>query len=310
MKKSNSNYPMVSIITVNYNQSNVTEDFLRSLRKITYPSVDIIVVDNASPADNPEKLKENFQEINLVLSEQNLGFAGGNNLGVNVSKGKYLLFINNDTEVPPNFLEPLVVLLEGDSSIGMVSPKIKFHWNPDRIQYAGYTKMNRYSIRNNSIGYHQKDSDEFNQIQETNAAHGAAMMVPRSVIEKVGMMPEVYFLYYEEHDWAEMIKRAGYKIYYQPESFILHKESVSTGKESPFKTYYLTRNRLVFARRNYTGLTKMISVFFQLFISWPKNTLKFLVKGQFAHLQSYWKGVLWNFLHFKSIRNNPKLLTQ
>ncbi|QGY48160.1 glycosyltransferase [Maribellus comscasis] len=305
----NTKYPFVSIITVNYNQSNVTTDFLNSIRKITYPHFEIIVVDNASPSDTPQKLKENFPEINLILSKKNLGFAGGNNLAVKASKGKYLLFINNDTEVPPDFLEPLVELFEKDQGIGMASPKIKFHWNPDLIQYAGYTKMNPYTVRNYSIGYHQKDSAEFNTLKETNAAHGAAMMVPRSVIENVGMMTEVYFLYYEEHDWAERIKRAGYKIFYQPESYILHKESVSTGKNSPFKTYYLTRNRLVFARRNYNGIAKIISIFFQLFISWPKNTIKFLLKGQFDHLKAYWRGIMWNFSHFKSIKNNPKLLT-
>ncbi len=302
--------PLVTLITVNYNQSEVTESLLRSIRNISYPHIETIVVDNASPNDNPDILKENFPEIQLIKSEKNLGFAGGNNLGVRASKGKYLMFINNDTEVPENFLEPLVGLLEKDTTIGMVSPKIKFHWNPERIQYAGYTKMNPYTMRNRSIGYHQKDEGKFNTLKETHAAHGAAMMVPRKVIEDVGMMTEVYFLYYEEHDWAEMIKRAGYKIFYQPQSFILHKESVSTGKESPLKTYYLTRNRLVFARRNYRGFTQITSVLFQLTVSWPKNTLMFLLKGQSEHLKAYWKGVFWNITHFKAIKENPKLVSR
>lgn len=278
-----------------------------SLKNISYPHFETIVIDNASPDANPDLLKNKFPEIQLIKSQRNLGFAGGNNLGIRAAKGKYLLFINNDTEVPADFLEPLIEMLESNHSIGMVSPKIKFHWNPELIQYAGYTKMNPYTIRNNSIGYHQKDSGKYNTPGETNAAHGAAMIVPRKVIEDVGMMSEVYFLYYEEHDWAERIKRAGYKIFYQPESFILHKESVSTGKDSPFKTYYLTRNRLVFARRNYRRLTRIISILFQLLVSWPKNTLKFISKGQLKHLNAYWKGVLWNFIHYKAIKGNPKL---
>ncbi len=309
MKDTNKNQPLISVITINYDQRKVTLNLLKSLQNVTYKNIEIIVVDNASPNDNPDIIKEKYPNIKLIKSEKNLGFAGGNNLGVRAANGKYLLFINNDTEVPPGFLEPLVDLMEKNPSIGMVSPKIKFHWNPELIQYAGYTKMNPYTIRNNSIGYHQKDLDSFNKLAETHAAHGAAMMIPRKVIEKVGLMPDVYFLYYEELDWAEMIKRAGYKIYYQPKSFILHKESVSTGKDSPFKTYYLTRNRLIFARRNYKGMTKLVSVIFQLFISCPKNTLKYLSKRQFLHLKAYWKGILWNFFHFKSIKNNPKLLT-
>jgi len=225
--------PLVSIISINYNDAKVTMDMLASLKNLTYSNYEVIIIDNASPSDNPDIIKETYPKITLIKSKLNLGFAGGNNLGVKVAKGDYLLFINNDTIVPDGFMEPLVNTLERDKSIGMVSPKIKFHWDPTLIQYAGYTPMNHWTIRNNSIGYHQKDDGSFNTEGVTASIHGAAMMVPRSVVEKVGMMTEIYFLYYEEHDWAEMIKRAGYKIYYQPKSYILHKESLATGKSSP-----------------------------------------------------------------------------
>lgn len=307
MSNENKTRPLVSIITVNYNQSDVTCDLLESLRNITYPKIEIIVVDNASPSDNPDTIKEKYPEVELIKSKENLGFAGGNNLGVKASKGDYLMFINNDTEVPVDFIEPLVDLLEKDETIGMVSPKIKFHWDPTIVQYAGFTKMNPYTIRNEGIGYYKKDGAQFDILRETESIHGAAMMVPRRVIKDAGMMTEVYFLYYEEHDWAEMIKRAGYKIYYQPTSYILHKESVSTGKDSPLKTYYITRNRLVFARRNFSGFPFLVSWLFQTFVSVPKNTLVFLLKGQINHLQAYWKAIFWNLFHHQSIKNNPKL---
>ncbi len=307
MKTFNKNTPLVSIITINYNQSKVTNELIHTLHQISYSNYEIIVVDNNSPNDTPQIIKENHPDVKLILSDTNLGFAGGNNLGVQQAKGKYLLFINNDTEVPSYFLEPLVNLLENDSSIGMVSPLIKFHWDPSLIQYAGFTKMSPYTIRNSSIGYHQKDQGQFTKPTQTNAAHGAAMMVPRKVIETVGMMTEVYFLYYEEHDWAEMIKKAGYKIYLQPQSQILHKESISTGKNSPLKTYYLTRNRLIFARRNLHGFTKLISLLFQVLISWPKNLLSYILKGEFENIKAYNKGVIWNFIHYKGINDNPKL---
>jgi len=197
--------------------------------------------------------------------------------------------------------------LRNDEKIGMVSPKIKFHWNPDIIQYAGFSEMNKYTIQNKGLGYYKTDSPELNVLKETASVHGAAMMVPRNVIQNVGMMTEAYFLYYEEHDWAEMIKRAGYKIMYQPDSYILHKESVSTGKESPFKTYYISRNRFLFARRNFTGLPFIISWLFQTFVSIPKNTLFFLLKGKFKHLAAYWNAIIWNLTHFKGLKQNPKL---
>ncbi|PIB38708.1 glycosyltransferase family 2 protein [Maribacter sp. 4G9] len=295
----NNNLPLVSIITVNYNESQVTIDLLTSLRHLTYKNVEVIVVDNASPNDDPSIIKETFPEIMLITSEENLGFAGGNNLGVKVAKGDYLLFINNDTIVPEHFLEPLVETLQKDTGIGMVSPKIKFHWDPSKIQYAGYTPMNKWTIRNQSIGYHKMDDGSYDTEGVTASIHGAAMMVPGHVIEEVGMMNEMYFLYYEEHDWAEMIKRAGYSIYYQPKSYILHKESLSTGKNSPLKTYYIARNRIVFARRNFSFKYLWFSMLFQTVVSIPKNLITFLLKGQFEHLKAFSNAIFWNLTHFK-----------
>jgi len=289
--------PLVSIITINYNESSVTLDMLQSLKEAEYHNVEVIVVDNASPNDDPDIIKKRFPNVNLIKSKKNLGFAGGNNLGVRAAKGDYLLFINNDTIVPKNFIGPLVETLEQDHTIGMVSPKIKFHWDDSLIQYAGYTPMNKWTIRNHSIGYHEKDDGRFDKEGETASIHGAAMMVPRKIIDEVGMMTEIYFLYYEEHDWAEMIKRAGYKIYYQPKSYILHKESIATGKFSPLKTYYISRNRILFARRNFKSKELLVSLLFQVFVSIPKNTLTFLLKRQYEHLKAFRSALSWNLRH-------------
>jgi GT2 family glycosyltransferase len=299
MHNSDKNYPWVSIITVNYNQSKVTCELLQSLQKVSYPNVETIVVDNASPNDNPEIIRELHPEVSLIRSEKNLGFAGGNNLGIMQAKGDYLFFLNNDTEVPAGVLEPMVELLESHPEIGAVSPKILYFHSPGLIQYAGFTPISPWTIRNNSIGYKKPDSPEYDRLSPTHSVHGAAMMIPRRVINEVGMMPEIYFLYYEEHDWAAMIKRAGYKIYYQPASYILHKESVSTGKDSPMKTYYITRNRLLFARRNFRGLPFIFSLLFQTFISIPKNILLYLLKGQILHFKAYLKGIFWNLKNRK-----------
>jgi GT2 family glycosyltransferase len=309
--KTGNELPLVSIITVNYNQSEVTMELLATLRKISYPNVEIIVVDNASPSDNPDIIKEKFPEITLIKSPENLGFAGGNNLGVFQSKGKYLLFINNDTEVPPGFLEPLVEKLESDPQIGVVSPKIKFFFHPDTIQFAGYTPMNPYTMRNNLIGYRQKDDGRFDKSSEMPFAHGAAMMVPRRVMEDAGLMADIFFLYYEEHDWFEHIKRKGYKIWYVAESEILHKESMTTGKESPLKIHYIARNRIVFMRRNLFGIQFLISLLFQIFVSIPKGYLQYLIKGNFKLLGAFHRAVVWNIKHIfdKNIHQSINLKT-
>jgi GT2 family glycosyltransferase len=309
MKASATDRPLVSVITVNYNQSQVTFDLLRSLRKITYPNIEIIVVDNASPNDDPESIKNNYPEITLIKSNINLGFAGGNNLGIEKSKGDYLLFLNNDTEVPEGFLEPLVEFYQSHPDAGMISPKIRYHHTPEMIQYAGYTVINPYTIRNQSIGYKETDNGQYNDNRPTASGHGAAMMVSRKVIEKVGMMPDIYFLYYEELDWAWRIKKAGYQNYYVGNSVIFHKESISTGKNSPLKTYYMARNRILFTRRNLTGIKKWISLAYQIGIAGTKNLLLYFIRGEKKHFSSYWNGITWHFrnLRNENIRKNPRL---
>ena len=302
-------YPLVSIITVNYDHPEVTLDLLSTLRRITYPNIEIIVVDNASPKDDPAIIKSTYPEIIFIQSSVNLGFAGGNNLGIRIAKGKYFLFINNDTEVDPWFLEPLVAKCESDPKIGAVSPKIKFYAHPDTIQFCGQAPMNHYTMRSHGIGHGVVDEGQFQKDSLTHFVHGAAMMVPRSVIEKVGLMPECYFLYYEELDWCASIKRAGYQLWYVHNSEILHKESISTGKLSPFKTYYMNRSRLLYLRRNVKGFTFLIALLFQIFISIPKNLTVFLLKRDKGHFKAYARMIGWHLKHMfsKEIHENPRL---
>ncbi|VAW27586.1 Glycosyl transferase, family 2, partial [hydrothermal vent metagenome] len=252
-------WPLVSVVTVNYNQSEVTCEFLSSFGQISYPNTEVFVVDNASPNDHPEIIKERFPNIHFIQTERNLGFAGGNNVALPYCKGKYILFINNDTEVARGFLEPLVEVLEGDPQIAMVSPKIRYFHTPDTFQFAGFTPIHPVTIRNFAIGFGEKDKGQYDITCETGSVFGAAMLVSMAVIKKVGIMTEKFFLYYEEHDWAEHIKKAGYKVYFQGKSLVLHKEAVSTVKESPFQIFYLTRGRILYARRNNHGLTKLLS---------------------------------------------------
>ncbi|PLX13794.1 MAG: dTDP-Rha--alpha-D-GlcNAc-pyrophosphate polyprenol alpha-3-L-rhamnosyltransferase [Marinilabiliales bacterium] len=301
MEKKIENSPLVSVVTVNYNQTKVTEEFLISMESISYPKVEVFVVDNASPIDDSDILKDKFPYINLIKSDKNLGFAGGNNLALPHCKGKYVLFINNDTEVEKGFLEPLVDVLEKDHSIGMVSPKIQYYHTKDTLQFAGFTKFNMLTIRNFAIGFGEIDKGQYDITCETGSIFGAAMLVPMRIIEEVGMMTEIFFLYYEEHDWAAHIERAGYKIYYQGKSLVLHKESISTVKDSPFQIYYINRGRILFARRNTKGFKRALTLLYLYFISGPKISLEFLSRNRLDLIKAYWRAVWWNITHQKSI---------
>ncbi len=298
--------PLISVITVNYNQSALTNVMIESLKKCTYKNLEIIVVDNASPDDQPEEIKAQHPEIKLVKSAKNLGFAGGNNLGMEVANGEYVLFLNNDTEVEPSFLEPMIDVFKNDESIGMASPKIIYYGTDDIIQYAGAVGINMITGRGRKIGHGEKDLGQHDRSKLTDLAHGAALMIPMKVIVEVGLMPDIFFLYYEEHDWCEMVKRAGYKVMYVANSLIYHKESMSVGKNSPLKSYYMARNRLMFMRRNVRGLKYIFSVLFFLLISLPKNVLTHLMKFEFALLKTFVMGVYWNFKN-KEIMQCPRI---
>jgi len=301
--------PLVSIVTISYDHPEVTCALLESLRHITYANVEVIVVDNASPNDDPAIIVKLFPEIVFIQSKKNLGFAGGNNLGVRHTKGKYILFLNNDTEVDPGFIEPMVEKLESNPEIGAVSPKIKFFFQPDTIQFSGQAPINPYTMRSHGYGYGVKDIGKFDQDAPTSFVHGAAMMIPVEVIKKVGMMAEIYFLYYEELDWGARIRAAGYELWYVHNSTVMHKESMSTGKLTPFKTYYMNRARILYLRRNVHGFSFLISFLYQTFVSVPKNTLIFFIKGQRGHGMAYVKAILWHVrnMFLKDVNTNPVL---
>jgi len=296
----NTSAPRVSVITINFNQLHHTLALLKSLQNITYPNVEVIVVDNCSAKNPVTEIKTAFPDVKVIVSDINLGFAGGNNLGIQEATGEYLLFLNNDTEVDPGFLEPLVHLFQSNPKAGAASSKILYYNSDNIIQYAGSTCVNPLTGRNKRVGYMEKDLGQHDILRETDLAHGCAMMVPRRVIDEVGMMPELFFLYYEEIDWCETIKRAGYRIYFVPASRVFHKESMSVGKNSTLKTYYMTRNRLLFMRRNSSGISKAMALTFFLLFSFPKNLLTYLVQRETTHVKAFWKGCVWNMTHLSN----------
>ena len=265
----------LSIITINYNGLADTCALMETI-PFNDEALEVIVVDNASTKDEASILEQRYPQVKVIRSHKNLGFAGGNNLGIQTARGKYLFFINNDTVFENFNIRPLIARLESAKQIGMVCPKIRFSWGNHPIQFAGYTPLSHITLRNRSIGFGEDDHGQYDVAHPTPYAHGAAMMVKREAIEKAGMMPECYFLYYEELDWSMMIRRAGYDIWYDPQCTIYHKESQATGQNSPLRTYYITRNRLLFNHRNNKGINQLLSFLYLTAVVAPKDILKYL----------------------------------
>ena len=299
--------PLVSIISVNYNSTEVTLEMLRTLESLTYPNVEVIVVDNHSDS-KPIEIKAKFPWVNLVVTDENLGYAGANNVGIEVARGEFCFFLNNDTEVTPGCIEPLVSILQQNIEVGAVSPKIYYFEGDKLIQYAGGKSLNPITGRGGCIGCREIDLGQYDRCGFTGFTHGAAMMVPKKVIQKVGGMPEQFFLYYEELDWCETIKRAGYKLVYQPNASIYHKESVTVGRKSPLRVYYMTRNRMVFLIRNNIGFQRKLGVLYYYLISTPFNLLRLITSKETYLLSSFIKGVLWNLKpSSKKLTNEDKV---
>jgi GT2 family glycosyltransferase len=290
--------PLVSIITLNYNQTLTTVSFLDSSRRLLYPFIEILVCDMASTINPATILNvDDYPNTRLLLSDKNLGFAGGNNWGMRQAKGEFIFIVNNDTELTPDIIELLLAPFFDNPSIGVVCPKIKYFEDRQMIQYAGFRPMNLFTGRTFSIGDHEIDRGQYDISGVTFGAHGCAMMVKKDIIEKTGMFPEKFFLYYEEWDWSARIQKAGFLIWYQSSATIYHKESATIGKDNVLKVYYHTRNRILFMRRNSNFFHLFIFILFFSFISTPKAILYFLANKQISQLKWFLKGIGYNLTH-------------
>ncbi len=245
--------PKVFIIIINFNSRLDTQEVLESLEKVNYPNFEVVVVDNASQekfslADLNLDLK-----IKLIQNPKNIGFSGGNNLGIKYALANgadYVLLLNNDTIVSSDFLTELVKAAEDSQKFGIVGPKIYFYDQKDKLWFAG-GKINWFYNKAEMRGYNQIDQGQYDQplIQKTEYVTGCCMLAKKEIIQKIGLMPEEYFLYYEDTDWSLAVQKAGYQCVFAPLAKIWHKGSKSTGQESDPYIYYHVRNGLILSKK-------------------------------------------------------------
>ncbi len=292
---------LVSIVSVNFNQPQATIVLLQSLKKQEYTNIEVIIVDNASDKNHETEFDHIFPNLTFIRTKSNLGFAGGNNIGLNVAKGDYIFLLNNDTEVVNGCITQMVEEFDRNKNIGLLSPLILYDDDKSIIQYAGYTPLNYLTARNTQIGQFEKNIGQFDGVTvETGFCHGAAVMCRKSDLQQAGLMDENYFLYYEELDWCEKFKKIGRGIYFTGKTFIYHKESLSVGKESTIKTYFFTRNRMLFIRKNTSFLNTLFFSIYYIFIACPKLMIKYLITGKKYLIKWVIKAILWNLMHQKN----------
>lgn len=285
----------VFAVVLNYNSTDLTRECLDSLVKIQIPNskFQIILIDNGSRKEEAEKLAGSVlpgtgkPRIKFIASKRNLGFAGGNNLGIKCAlenKADYVLILNNDTEVDKDFAQELIRVIKLDKSIGAAAPKIYFapgfEFHKKRYQKSELGKviwgvggiMDWDNVLGRHRGVDEVDRGQYDRIEEIDYASGCCFLIKREVLEKVGLFNESYFLYYEDVDLSERLKKAGYKTMYVPKAAIWHKNAGSGGGSgSDLQDYYITRNRLLFGLKYAPARSKLALI---------KESGRLLVKGR------------------------------
>jgi GT2 family glycosyltransferase len=284
----------VSAIILNWNRANDTLECLDSLQKLIINNfkLKIIVVDNGSTDNSAKKIKKYFtdhQKTNteylLIENENNLGFAAGNNIGINHAlkeNSNYVMLLNNDTIVDKNLVNTMLKYMQENPRTGLVSPKIyfakgfEFHKKYKKsdlgkiIWYAG-GRIDWNNIYGSNVGVDEIDKNQYSAATKTDFATGACVFCRAETLKKIGLFNEKYFAYFEDADLSIRASQAGWNVVYYPDTHLWHKVSQSSGIGSELNDYFITRNRLLFGI-NYASLRTKLALY--------KESIRLLIKGR------------------------------
>lgn len=296
--------PFISIIIVNWNGGEVFLNCLKSIAKLDYPNFEVIIVDNGSTDGSLDyisvlKNTKGFRGSKIIENNSNLGFAKACNQGFEKSKGEYILLLNNDTRVNPDFLTVLVNRMQEDSSIGVIQPKIYLMDKPGHLDNAG-SFLTRIGFLQH-WGFLSKDGKEFNIEREIFSAKGACMLIRRSVIEKVGLFDKIFFSYFEESDFCWRVWLSGSRVIYFPKTFIYHKVGFTIRRLNVANiNFHYYKNRIASIIKNLELYNLILILPMHLIISFG-ITLVFLLKFQPKNSLLILKAIFWNLFNIERI---------
>jgi GT2 family glycosyltransferase/ubiquinone/menaquinone biosynthesis C-methylase UbiE len=294
-------HPKVSIIILNWNGLKDTIECLESLKKITYPNYEVIVVDNSSEGNDVEVLGQRFGDyIHIIVNDKNYGFAEGNNTGMryvlNNSNPDYFLLLNNDTIVDPEFLTELVKVAESKPSSGVIGPKTYLYDDPNRFWLVWF-EVDMHKGRPFHVGSREIDRGQYENTKNVDYVAGSCLLIKLSVVRNVGLFDKSYFCYWDEADYCLRVRKGGYKIVYVPKAKIWHKVSRSAKRIGGFSEYYNTRNRFLFMKKHASeGQLASFLLWFFLRDFWFQSGVLLLYHKDAKSLKSFYKGIMHGIL--------------
>ncbi len=294
------NAPSVTVIILNWNGLADTRECLHSLQAAHYPAMRVIVVDNGSKGDEAAKLEAGFSGfIDVLRLPENVGFAAGANAGIRraLEAGTgYVLLLNNDTVVAPEFLQALVDAAGDIPNLAAVCPRTHFYDRP-RIIYSTGGEVSIWRGVATQVGRGQTDHGQFERLERRGYADGACMLIPAKALDEVGLLDEQYFAYWEETDWCVRAAERGLHCYYVPQSHIWHKASRSQSPDARFD-YLYQRNALLFVRKRGTPLQAVTAFLMHAFVYAPLYFLR--NPRRLARVVPALRALIWH------TRNQPK----
>lgn len=290
---------LISIIIVNYNGKKWLKKSLNSLCLQTYKNFEIIFVDNASTDGSIEFIKNNYPKVKIVQNKKNFGFAGGNNIGLKKAKREYIFLLNNDTVVDKYCIENLLKAFKKIPNLASVQPKILLMDDNDKIDECGAYWTDSTTLYH--YGYHKNASfNQYNKPMPFFSNMGAAMLIKKDLIDKIGLFDDDFWCYYEETDFCHRVWLVGYECWYYPKAVVYHaKGGTSTKFDNSVIQFHNFKNKLLSFIKNFESfsLIKIISTY--LILNTGLN-FYFLFKGKFRNFLAFYKSLWWNIKNIKS----------
>jgi len=284
--------PLVVSVILNTNRCEDTLALLESLGASDYPNHRILVLDNASTDGSVQAIRDQHAQVNIIELQENLGYAGNNNVGIHSALelgADWIFVLNEDTLLAPDCISLLVAAGEASPGVGILGPMVYHHNEPQVIQSAGGRLGEDWQAWH--LGQNELDRGQFPRQHEVDWISGCAILVKRSVIEQIGMLDARFFYYFEETEWCVRARKASWKVVHLPEARLWHKGVQRNYQPSPNVTYYATRNRFLMLAKHDAPLRAWLNAWGQTLrtlISW---SIKPRWRSMRAHREAMWQGV-------------------